>query len=122
MTTQTYTPRGRILTLRACIVLAACLALLGLNGCGSSYVATGTIEIHNSAFSFEAIDSVTITQQFGPDEFFYNVFLAPGESFFASGLRVGTYTVRLFWTDAAVDTFFDVDVFEGTTTTVVGEN
>lgn len=107
------------------VVLAACLLGVAPPACGRSHrhhVGFGAMEIRNSAFSFEWIESVYVSEDFGSDAFFYDPHLAPGEGFVVGALDPGSYTVGLSWSDGSHDTFLDVEVYPDSTTLVLGEN
>jgi hypothetical protein len=112
----------RELFLRIVGVALVAVSSLGLVSCGGGghHHDEGTLEVFNSDLSFEVVESVDIEEIGGPDDFFFDVFLDPGESFFVD-LFPGTYDVTVFWSD---DTFeiHTVDVFDDFVTTLTVEN
>ena len=98
------------------------LSLPGCGGGGYGFYAPvgGTLEVRNSSFSFEGIDAVEVSQPFGPVDHF-NVYLAPGERDFID-LIPDSYDVDLLWSDGSVDSFFGIDIYDGSTTVVTGNN
>lgn len=115
----------RTLRRLAAPILAALVAL-PLVACGGGGLygpydpVAGTLEVRNDPFSFEGIDYVEVSQPFGPTEH-YNAFLAPGDRDYFD-LIPDTYDVDLFWSDGSIDTFFDVDIYDFSTTVVTGSN
>ena len=90
-------------------------------GGGSSYDPyVGTLEVRNDSFSFFGIDTVEVSQPFGPVDA-YDVFLAPGERDFID-LAPDLYDVELFWSDGSSDFFPGIAVYDHDTTVLVGSN
>jgi hypothetical protein len=107
----------------ALFLVAACAATLGgCGGGGPSPVFAGTLEVHNSANSVEFIVDIEVDEVAGPYyAYFFDQDVVPGESWFL-GLYPSTYDVTLYWSDFFVETFFDVDIFDDTTTTILAFN
>ena len=107
---------------RLLVPAALVLAAFPAAGCGGGGYGgpAGTLEVQNDSLSSEGIDAVEVSTLFGPVDHF-DVFLAPGESTFID-LIPDDYDVVLLWSDASVDTFPGVSVFDGDTTTVTGSN
>ena len=103
------------------IVGAALLALPACGGGGGYYDPyVGTLEVRNDGFSLFWIDTVEVSQPFGPIDA-YDVFLAPGERDFID-LAPDLYDVEFFWSDGWSDFFPGVAIYDGSTTVLVGSN
>ena len=76
----------------------------------------GTLEVVNSPGSFEVIETIEISQPYGPVEV-YHVDLFPGDAF-EIDLYEDFYDVAAWWSDGWVDEFV-VEIDEDDTTTVV---
>ncbi len=106
--------------LAALLLLATALAV-GCGGGGGWYSPEyGTLEVRNDPFSFEGIDAVEVSQFLGPVDH-YDLFLSPGELDWIA-LVPGDYDVDVLWSDGSVDTYFDVGLYDGLTTTVTAVN
>ena len=116
MSTNTFLRRG----LPMIVLLVVSLSLAG---CGDYYdddYYGGTLQVTNDPSSFEVIEFVNLWVPGGPIES-YAFFLMPGETDFID-LYPDSYTVELEWSDALVETFDFVDVFDHATTLIVGVN
>ena len=102
------------------------LAALAATGCGGGGyggfggAASGSLEIQNDPFSSEGIDAIEVSVPYGPVDH-YDLFLAPGENDFVD-LYPDAYDVDVLWSDGSVDTYHDVEIEDGLTTTLTGWN
>lgn len=102
------------------LALAAASFGAGCGGGGHHYeVYGGTLEVVNNPSSFTMLDTVQISQPFGPVET-YDVLLLPGETF-EIDLFPDFYDVDVFWSDLTVDGV-TVEIDDGLVTTVVFTN
>ena len=112
-----------LLPRRGLALLAVAVLALGLVGCGDYYdddYYGGTLEVRNDPTSFESIEYVNVWVDGGPIESFA-MFLLPGENDFID-FYPDTYTVQLEWSDALVETFPFVDIYDDSITLIVGIN
>lgn len=104
-------------------LIAAVLFALTLSGCGPYYhddYYGGVLEVRNDPASIEAIDYVHLWVPGGPIESFA-MFLLPGE-IDTIDLYPDTYTVQFEWSDAVLDTYPGIDIYDDSVTVLVGSN
>ncbi len=106
----------------ALVAVIAVVLLTTSCGGGRRWVASGELEIYNSPFSFEFVDAIRVVESFGPDLFFVETFLLPGESLLLDRLYDIYYDVTIYWSDGTQDTYFEVEVPRGWTTLLEVEN
>jgi hypothetical protein len=112
---------------RPAVILVLFAAAFAVAGCGccddddyyDDGVYGGTLEVLNSAFSVEGIDSLDLYVPGGPIET-YDVFLLPGENVFID-LYPDDYEVDLFWSAGPMEPFWPVSIWDNEITTIVGE-
>lgn len=103
------------------LAIAASLLTPGCGGGGGYYDPfVGTLEVRNDVFSIFGIDTVEVSQPFGPVDAF-DVFLAPGERDFID-LLPDLYDVELFWSDGSSDFFSGIAIYDHETTVLLGSN
>ena len=111
----------KTLARRLTLALAATLglAVAGCGGGGFYDPIGGTLVVENHS-AFEGIDTVEISQPFGPIEA-YDLEIPPfGQD--SIDLFPDVYDVELFWSDGSSDFFPGVAIFDGSVTILPGFN
>lgn len=101
------------------LALAIALPAAGCGGGDHYEVYGGTLEVVNNPSSFEVIETVEISQPFGPVESYF-VDLLPGETFEVD-LFPDFYDVDVFWSDGFAEGV-TVDIQDGLLTSVMFTN